>query len=94
MDLSPEDWTFILADASLSYHLEDYAAGTVTDTTKPHSVQPMLIIDATHIHLGVTIRLACRVPEILIHSLAAALGAMSAALEQEGAGTDDPPPQL
>jgi hypothetical protein len=88
MELSPEEWTFILTDTSIGYHLEDYAAGTVTDHAKPPRTQPMLIIDARHIHLDVTIRLACRVPDILIHSLAATLGAMSAALEQEGANPD------
>jgi len=90
MDLTPEEWTFTLADTSLGYHLADYAAGTVTENTEPPRTQPILVIDATHIQLGVTIRLACRVPEILIHSLAGALAAMSAALEQEGASTDDP----
>lgn len=91
MELNPEDWELTLADTSIAYHLEDYAAGTVTVREQPARTQPMLIIDARHIHLDVTIRLACRVPEILIHSLAATLTAMSASLEQEGAPPDAAP---
>jgi len=83
MTLGPDDIDVAMSSAVVNYLVDDHLTAAIPqpNSGEPPYVQPVVIIDGTHIELNLAVRLTLRIPPSQLVPLAASLMAVAAEID-------------